>query len=57
MNSFEHLWNGWRAAYVRDAGEPLDDGGEGSVFTRILSSGLDDEETYIVHRGETCSRS
>ncbi len=24
---------------------------EGSVFTAILNSGLDDEESYIVHRG------
>ena len=51
----DHLWNGWRAAYVtghvadRDAGA-----GDGSVFTQILRSGLPDSETHIVHRGDTC---
>ncbi|MGH9132678.1 MAG: HIT family protein [Ilumatobacteraceae bacterium] len=50
----ERLWNGWRSAYVQglDGGEPA--AGEGSVFTQILSSGLDDVETNIVHRGPTC---
>lgn len=52
----EHLWNGWRAAYVQSAGAV---GGVGledhtSVFTRILHSGLPDEETHIVHRGRLC---
>jgi ATP adenylyltransferase len=28
--------------------------GRGSVFTRILQSGLPDDETHIVHRGERC---
>jgi ATP adenylyltransferase len=28
--------------------------GRGSVFTRILRSGLPDDETHIVHRGERC---
>jgi ATP adenylyltransferase len=49
----ERLWNGWRATYVASAvasGAP----GEGSVFTQILRSGLPDEETNIVHRGERC---
>lgn len=52
----EHLWNGWRAAYVQSAGAA---GGVGagdttSVFTRILASGLPDTETHVVHRGATC---
>jgi ATP adenylyltransferase len=56
-NVLDHLWNGWRAAYV--AGSVADQaavGGVGaaSVFTRILESGLDDVETNIVHRGPTC---
>jgi ATP adenylyltransferase len=52
----EHLWNGWRAAYVQSGGA---EGGVGpddttSVFTRLLRSGLPDEDTHIVHRGRTC---
>jgi ATP adenylyltransferase len=56
----EHLWNGWRAAYVTSGGAAGgvagDDvaSGRGSVFTRILRSGLPDDETHIVHRGERC---
>jgi ATP adenylyltransferase len=56
----ERLWNGWRSAYVTSGGEVggvgANDGpsGRGSVFTRILASGLPDEETHIVHRGEHC---
>jgi ATP adenylyltransferase len=63
----ERLWNGWRATYVQSGGADLgapegtadeagadDPGAEGtgSVFSRILASGLSDEEAYIVHRGE-----
>jgi ATP adenylyltransferase len=48
----EHLWNGWRASYVQTVPvAPLD---EGSVFSRILASGLPDSETNVVHRGPTC---
>ena len=53
----DHLWNGWRAAYVQKwgetAGDPLPVNG-GSVFTRILNSGLSDDEAHILRRGETC---
>jgi diadenosine tetraphosphate (Ap4A) HIT family hydrolase len=54
----ERLWAGWRLSYVQDAALPTD--GEtpteprGSVFTRILASGLPDIETNVVHRGELC---
>lgn len=52
MTPLELIWNGWRSAYVRgehdDSRVPR---GEGSVFTRILRSGLDDEVASIVHRG------
>ncbi|HEY4610086.1 MAG TPA: HIT domain-containing protein, partial [Ilumatobacteraceae bacterium] len=49
MDTYERLWNGWRAAYVGSASpDPL---AEGSVFTAILQSGLSDEESNIVHRG------
>jgi ATP adenylyltransferase len=57
MSMLDHLWNGWRAAYVQKwgetAGDPLPADG-GSVFTRILKSGLSDDEAHIVRRGETC---
>ena len=50
----ERLWNGWRASYV--ASVPAADHEDvlapsGSVFTRILTSGLPDTETHIVFRG------
>lgn len=57
----ERLWNGWRSSYVSSLGAEADgsssDGSEpqqGSVFTRILRSGLPDHDTNIVHRGPTC---
>jgi ATP adenylyltransferase len=53
MTPLELLWNGWRATYVQSGGAAggvrADD--TTSVFTRILASGLPDEETHIVHRG------
>jgi ATP adenylyltransferase len=56
----ERLWSGWRATYVTSggaAGGVADDdvaSGRGSVFTRILRSGLPDDETHVVHRGRRC---
>jgi ATP adenylyltransferase len=56
----ERLWNGWRSAYVTSGGAAggvsADDvtSGRGSVFSRILHSGLPDVDTHIVHRGTTC---
>lgn len=49
MSPLELIWNGWRSEYI----EGLSDvpAGEGSVFTRILASGLPDEQTHVVHRG------
>ncbi len=52
MDEIERLWNGWRTGYVNGA-EPVP-AGEGSIFTRVLASGLPDDETFIVHRGDTC---
>ncbi len=51
---FERLWNGWRSTYVSSVGssDGVDDTGDGSVFTRILRSGVSDDEANIVHRGE-----
>ena len=48
----DRIWNGWRAGYVqRDSHDVASDK---SVFSEILESGLPDEETFIVHRGQTC---
>ncbi|WP_227462320.1 HIT family protein [Desertimonas flava] len=62
--TLDRLWNGWRAAYVaghgvdRTLADALDAGdadlAAASVFTRILHSGMSDEEANIVHRGEHC---
>jgi ATP adenylyltransferase len=54
MTGFERLWTGWRSSYVSSVGAgdvPGDDGEPGSVFTKILRSGVSDEEANIVHRG------
>jgi ATP adenylyltransferase len=48
----ERLWAGWRSAYVGAAGGGVPEG-DGSLFTRLLASGLPDDETYIVWRGGT----
>jgi ATP adenylyltransferase len=50
----ERLWNGWRSSYVSSVGPPDAPSDGASLFTQILSSGLPDEETHIVHRGPTC---
>jgi ATP adenylyltransferase len=54
MGQLDRLWAGWRGEYIEGvtAGGGADE--TGSVFTRILASGLSDEETYIVSRGERC---
>jgi ATP adenylyltransferase len=49
----ERLWNGWRSSYVSGLAEPVPQGSQ-SVFTRILESGLPDEQTHIVRRGNEC---
>lgn len=49
MDTYERLWNGWRAAYVGSPSASSAD--EGSVFSAILRSGLSDEEANVVHRG------
>lgn len=51
--SLDHLWNGWRADYVGQGNSRSPDPSV-SVFTHILNSGLTDDETFIVHRGEFC---
>ena len=50
----ERLWNGWRTSYISSLNDDASEPGEGSVFTRILASGLPDDETNVVHRGQLC---
>jgi diadenosine tetraphosphate (Ap4A) HIT family hydrolase len=57
----ERLWAGWRTSYVQSVSDADHDpdrdherDGSGSVFTRILASGLPDTETNVVRRGEWC---
>lgn len=52
--TLDRLWNGWRSDYVQGFNAGAEPAQGGSVFTRILGSGLPDEETHIVHRGTTC---
>jgi ATP adenylyltransferase len=53
VTPLELIWNGWRSDYVRGEVRHLHGTDQpGSVFTLILGSGLDDETTNIVHRGE-----
>lgn len=49
--TLDQLWNGWRAHYVNQ-GNAQSTNPDESVFTQILRSGLTDEESCIVHRGE-----
>jgi ATP adenylyltransferase len=52
--SLERLWAGWRAQYVADHAAGVADAVRsegGSVFSRILASGVSDEEAGIVWRG------
>jgi diadenosine tetraphosphate (Ap4A) HIT family hydrolase len=54
--SLERLWAGWRISYVEtvDADAPPRIEGDGTLFERILDSGLPDDETLIVWRGPLC---
>ena len=57
MSKLEHLWAGWRQAYIKGETSPqsLVETPEGlSIFSAIEQSGLPDEETLIIYRGETC---
>jgi ATP adenylyltransferase len=51
VSVLDHLWNGWRAAYVQRSSKGS---AEGSVFRSILESGMSDDEAHIVERGERC---
>lgn len=47
----DRLWAGWRNTYVAASGNG-ELVGTGSVFRRILESGMPDDEAYIVWRGD-----
>ena len=49
--ALEHLWAGWRGEYVATADDATQDG-DACVFCRILASGLPDDETFVLWRGE-----
>lgn len=51
VTRLDRLWSGWRTEYLSQLHEPEGEAVVGSVFTRILGSGLPDEETHVVHRG------
>jgi ATP adenylyltransferase len=48
--TMDRLWAGWRSEYIDDV--TSNDGARTSIFKRILESGLPDDETHIVWRGE-----
>lgn len=47
----DHLWAGWRGEYVATADDSTQDG-PACVFCRILDSGLPDDETFVLWRGQ-----
>jgi ATP adenylyltransferase len=51
--TLDRLWAGWRSEYIEEVTTgQAPSGDRRSVFTRILESGLPDDETHIVWRGE-----
>jgi ATP adenylyltransferase len=55
MTGLDRLWAGWRMAYIQSTTEHPEEAflpGEGSIFTRILATGLPDEQIHVVWRGE-----
>ncbi|MEN9822348.1 MAG: hypothetical protein RLZ04_774 [Actinomycetota bacterium] len=51
MSGLDRIWNGWRSQYVNGLGDGTTE--PGSVFTRILQSGLSDDETHVLWRGQS----
>jgi ATP adenylyltransferase len=52
----DRLWAGWRIPYVEsdDDGSTIPRDPSLSLFEGIEQSGLPDEDTYVVWRGERC---
>jgi ATP adenylyltransferase len=54
--NLDHIWAGWRSAYVSgDSDTRPVPPGEGSIFERILQSGLNNRESYVLWRGQHCA--
>ena len=54
MGELDHLWAGWRSAYIeRATSQPGRAGGgaEGCVMCRLAATPLDDEEAGVIWRG------
>jgi ATP adenylyltransferase len=58
MPELDRIWAGWRSSYIAEASTNpavnLTDASGRSLFERILGSGLPDETSYILWRGEHC---
>ncbi len=54
MSGLDHLWAGWRMPYIADEANRRPRAEGLSLFEGIEQSGLPDQETFIVHRGEAC---
>jgi len=53
--TLDRLWAEWRSTYVSSVAVAAGtDGGEGSVFARILASGAPDSDTHVLWRGASC---
>ncbi|MGI9621377.1 MAG: HIT family protein [Acidimicrobiales bacterium] len=51
----QRIWAGWRSSYVVGSQtEKRVPPGDGTIFERIFGSGLPDDETYVLARGERC---
>jgi ATP adenylyltransferase len=51
----DRLWAGWRSTYVSGEEPNPVPSGTGTIFERILQSGLPDEESYVLWRGTHCA--
>jgi diadenosine tetraphosphate (Ap4A) HIT family hydrolase len=53
--TMDRWWAGWRHEYINAAFADEMEDGDGSLFERILGSGLPDDEAYVVFRGPVVS--
>ncbi len=54
MNSLDHLWAGWRKAYVADTVKGRFAKSSSKIFTQLAESNHSDNETFILYRGKKC---
>lgn len=56
--SLDRLWAGWRTTYIQstvDGSQSTEPDADGlTLFERILRSGLPDDQTHILWRGQRC---